>query len=262
VADRESKLVEALVTANRILTNEGILDVFGHISVRSERNPQEFLLSCSRSPAAVTALDIMRYRLDGSQVTKSTAKPYVERIIHGAIYQARSEVRAVCHGHSDGILPFAVTGDPIRPVIHVGTLFWNGVGWFDRYDKGGNMLVASPSEGRALAEALGPRRGVLLRNHGFVVVGANLTETVMAAIYLDKNACIQLEAARLGRPLYIEEDEASRGSKVFLMPSVQERAWGYWVARLPHGWCKEAGLAPARQPAHRRAAAKRSGARK
>lgn len=246
MADSESKLVETLVAANRILANEGTLDVFGHISVRSERNPEEFLLSCSRSPAAVAAPDILRYRLDGSQVTKSSSKPYVERIIHGAIYEARSDVRAVCHGHSDGILPFAVTGEPIRPVIHVGTLFWNGVGWFDRYDEGGNMLVASPSEGRALAEALGARRGVLLRNHGFVVVGANLAETVMAAIYLDKNACIQAQAARLGRTMFIEQDEASRGSKVFLMPSVQDRAWGYWVARLPQGWRKDAGFAASR----------------
>ena len=242
MADSESKLVHALVTANRILANEGILDVFGHVSVRSERNPQEFLLSCSRSPAAVTAKDIMRYRLDGSQITRSDAKPYVERIIHGAIYQARPDVLAVCHGHSDGILPFAATGEPVRPVIHVGTTFWNGVGWFDRYDEGGNMLVASAAEGRALAEALGARRGALLRNHGFVVVGSNLIAAVMAAIYLDKNASIQMQALRLGRPIYITEVEARRGSAVFESPGVQERAWGYWVAHLPHGWERDAGL--------------------
>ena len=210
--------------------------------MRSERNPEEFLLSCSRSPAAVAANDIMRYRLDGSQVTRSDAKPYVERIIHGAIYQARADVFAVCHGHSDGILPFAATGEPVRPVIHVGTTFWNGVGWFDRYDEGGNMLVASAAEGRALAEALGARRGALLRSHGFVVVGSNLIAAVMAAIYLDKNASIQMEAARLGRPIYISEDEARRGSAVFDSPGVQERAWGYWVAHLPRGWEREAGL--------------------
>jgi HCOMODA/2-hydroxy-3-carboxy-muconic semialdehyde decarboxylase len=242
MADTESKLVEALVTANRVLANEGILDVFGHISVRSRRNPDEFLLSCSRAPAAVTAPDIMRYRLDGSQITKSANKPYVERIIHGAIYQARSDVQSVCHGHSDGILPFAASGETIRPVIHVGTMFWNGVGWFDRYDQGGNMLVASPSEGSALAQALGPRRAALLRNHGFVVVGENITEAVMAAVYLDKNAEIQSNAARLGKVLFISEDEARRGSKVFQMPTVQERAWGYYVARLPRGWRKDAGL--------------------
>ena len=242
MADTETQLVEALVTANRILANEEILDAFGHVSVRSEGNPREFLLSCSRSPAAVRARDIMRYRLDGSPVTVTKEKPYVERVIHGAIYQARSDVRAVCHGHSDGILPFAVSGEAIRPVIHVGSLFWNGVGWFDRYDEGGNLLVSTASEGRALAEALGSRRAALLRNHGFVVAGANLSEAVMAAVYLDENARIQAAAARLGRIRILEEEEARRAAKVFLSPSVQERAWGYWVSRLPRGWRKDAGL--------------------
>jgi ribulose-5-phosphate 4-epimerase/fuculose-1-phosphate aldolase len=243
MADTERRLVEALVTANRILANEGILDILGHVSVRSERNPREFLLSCSRSPANVAARDIMRYRLDGSPVTKSTEKPYAERVIHGAIYQARSDVKAVCHGHSDGVLPFAATGETIRPVIHVGTMFWNGVGWFDAYDEGGNMLVSSAAEGRALAEALGARNAVLLANHGFAVAGASLVEAVMMAIYLEKNASIQSAAQRVGRPRFIARDDARRASKVFQSPTVQERAWGYWLARLPEGWRKSAGLA-------------------
>lgn len=243
MADSESKLVEALVTANRILANEGILDVFGHVSVRSERNPEEFLLSCSRSPQAVRACDIMRYRLDGSPITVTEERPYVERIIHGAIYQARRDVCAVCHTHSDGVLPFASSGEPIRPVIHVGTLFWDGVGWFDRYDEGGNLLVSTASEGRALAEALGARRAILLRNHGCAVVGENVTLAVMAAFYLDKNARVQWAAARLGRTLYLDPEEARRGAKVFQSALAQERAWGYWVSRLPKGWREEAGLA-------------------
>src|SRR3989337_263315 len=104
MTDSETPLVERLVTANRILANEGILDVFGHVSARSERNPQEFLLSCSRAPQAVCASDILRYRLDGSPVTETSKKHYVERVIHAAILQARPDVHAVCHRHSDGIL--------------------------------------------------------------------------------------------------------------------------------------------------------------
>jgi len=255
MADSETRLVEELVTANRILANEGILDVFGHVSVRSARNPQEFLLSCSRSPQAVRAADIMRYRLDGKQVTASKEKPYVERIIHGSIYQARSDVLAVCHTHSDGVLPFASSGEMIRPVVHVGTMFWDGVGWFDKYDEGGNLLVSTASEGRALAVALGSRRAVVLRNHGCAVVGESPPAAVMAAIHLDKNARVQLETARLGRTLFLDTEEARRGAKVFQSQPVQERAWGYWVARLPDGWRQAAGLATAK-PASRRDAAR------
>lgn len=240
--DTETNLVEQLVTANRILANEGIMDVFGHISVRSERNPEQFLLSCSRSPQAVRASDILRYRLDCTPVTETAEKHYVERVIHGGIYQVRPDVRSVCHTHSDGILPFAVSGEAIRPVIHMGTLFWNGVGWFEAYDQGGNLLVSSPTEGKALAESLGNRRAVLLKNHGCAVAAESVPAAVMAAIHLDKNARIQLESAHLGRTLFIEQDVARRGAQVFHSSLVQERAWGYWVARLPKGWETEAGL--------------------
>lgn len=245
MSDSETKLVEELVTANRILANEDIIDIFGHISVRSARNPQEFLLSCSRSPAAVTASDILRYRLDCSILTKTSEKQYAERVIHGAIFQARPEVQAVCHTHSEGILPFACTGEPIRPVIHVGTMFWKGVGWFEKYDKEGNMLVASVTEGKALAKSLGSRKAALLKSHGCVVAGNNLRETLMGAIYIDRNARVQLEAMRLGKPFYIEGEDARRGATVFEKEFVQDRAWGYWLARLPKGWEAAAGVSVA-----------------
>ena len=249
MSDTETKLVEQLVTANRILANEGILDVFGHVSVRSERNPEQFLLSCSRSPQAVRVSDIQRYRLDCTPAAETGRNHYVERVIHGGIYQVRPDVRAVCHTHSDGILPFAVSGEAIRPVIHMGTLFWNGVGWFESYDPGGNLLVSSSTEGKALADALGNRRAILLKNHGCAVVGESLPAAVMAAIYLDKNARIQMESARLGRTFFIETELGRRAAQVFHSALVQERAWGYWVARLPKGWEIEAGLSAAASPA-------------
>jgi len=242
MSDKEIKLVEALVTANRILAHEGIIDVFGHIAVRSEHNPKEFLLSCSRSPQAVTARDIMRYRLDGSAVTKTKERHYAERIIHAAILEARPEVHSVCHTHSDGILPFASSGETIRPVIHAGTLFWEGIGWFENYDQGGNLLVSSATEGKELAASLGSRRAALLKNHGCVVVGKSVPQAVLAAICLDKNARVQLETMRLGKTLFIDSEQGRRGAAVFESPLALERAWGYWLARLPKGWRTGAGL--------------------
>jgi len=244
--DSETHLVEELVTANRILANEGIIDVFGHISVRSERNPQEFLLSCSRSPAMVEKKDIMRYRLDCTPVTRTKERHYAERVIHGAIFQARPGIRSVCHTHSDAVLPFAVSGEPIRPVIHLGTLFWDGIGWFERYDEGGNLLVASAAEGKALADALGFRRAVVLRSHGCAVAGESVVLAVMAAIHLEKNARAQLEAMRLGKVLPIDPKLAEMGAKVFHSPLSQERSWNYWVGRLPKGWKTSAGLSRAK----------------
>ena len=244
MSDTETKLIEQLVTANRILANEGIMDVFGHISVRSERDPEQFLLSVSRSPQAVRASDIQRYRLDCSPLVEIKEKHYVERVIHGGIYRARPDVKAVCHSHSDGVLPFAVSGETIRPVIHMGTLFWEGIGWFDRYDQDGNLLVSTPSEGKALAESLGNCRAVLLKNHGCAVIGESVVAAVMAAIYLDKNAEIQLQSTIVGKPVFIEPELGRVASRVFHSPLIQERAWGYWMARLPKGWESDAGVPP------------------
>jgi ribulose-5-phosphate 4-epimerase/fuculose-1-phosphate aldolase len=242
MSDTETQLVEQLVTANRMLANEGIIDVFGHISVRSERNPQEFLLSCSRSPQAVTASDIMRYRLDGSPISETKERHYAERVIHAAILAVRPEINSVCHTHSDAVLPFAASGEQIRPVVHAGTLFWEGVGWFEKYDEGGNLLVASADEGRELASALGKRRAAVLKNHGCVLVGKSIPAAVMAAIHIEKNARVQLETLRFSKTFYIEGEEARRGAAVFDSPLSLERSWGYWLARLPHGWRADAGL--------------------
>jgi len=231
-----------LVTANRILANEGIFDAFGHISVRSKRNPNEFLLSCARPPLTVSARDITRYRLDGTPVTKGKVRSYVELIIHAAILEARPDVQSVCHTHSDSVLPFACSGKKIHPVIHPGTFLWKGVGWFEKYDKGGNLLVSTPSEGKALAGALGPLRAAVMRNHGCVVVGGSIPATVMAAIYFDKNARIQMESMRIGKPKYIERGEAKRAAAVFELPVSETRAWEFWVTRLPQGWHLQAGV--------------------
>ncbi len=243
MADSETQLVEPLVAANRILANEGIIDVLGHVSARSTRDSQEFLLSCSRSPHNVCAADIMRYRLDCTPVTQSSERPYAERMIHGAIYAVRPDVQAVVHTHSRNVLPFASSGVIIRPVIHAGTMFHDGVAWFDEYDAGGNLLVSTPTEGAALATALGQRSGVILRNHGCAVVGANLTLAVMAAFYLDENARVQMEATKLGRIIFIDAEEAQRAAKVFHSLLVQQRAWDYWLKRLPSNWRADADLA-------------------
>ncbi len=245
MSDTETKLVEQLVTANRILANEGIIDVFGHISARSERNPQEFLLSCSRSPQAVTANDIMRYKLDGTPVTETRERHYAERVIHGAIFEARPDVNSVCHNHSEGVLPFAASGEQIRPVVHAGTLFWEGVGWFEKYDEGGNLLVSSAQEGKELALALGSRRAAVLKNHGCVVIGKTIPAAVLAAIHMDQNAKVQLETMKIGKTLFIGPEEGRRGAAVFDSPLSLERAWGYWLARLPQGWRSAAGLSAA-----------------
>src|SRR5687768_781127 len=79
-----AELIEDLVTANRILATQGIVDSFGHVSIRHPDNPQCYLLSRSRAPERVETADIMEFTLEGDAVDPKGRKPYRERFIHGA----------------------------------------------------------------------------------------------------------------------------------------------------------------------------------
>ena len=111
--------VRDLVLANRILAREGVIDDFGHISIRHPENPNRYFLSRSRSPAIVTSDDIMEFTLDGEPVDAKGRSSYAERPIHGAIYMARSDVNCVAHHHPRSVLPFTVAPKQLRPLFHM-----------------------------------------------------------------------------------------------------------------------------------------------
>ena len=112
--------VRDLVVANRILAHEGVVDAYGHVSIRNPANPERFLLSCSRSPELVQQSDIMEFELDGSPAGYDHRQPYLERFIHGAVCEARPDINAVVHSHAEDVLPFGIAPTPLRPVIHSG----------------------------------------------------------------------------------------------------------------------------------------------
>ncbi|MBP1730756.1 MAG: hypothetical protein H6Q55_1185, partial [Deltaproteobacteria bacterium] len=140
-----------VVLANRILANEGVLDALGHVSLRNPDNPNTFFQARSLSPYEVTAKDILEIDLDGTVLTKTDMRPYSERIIHASILKARPEMNAVFHGHPASVIPFSVTGVPIRPVTHVGSFLYQGVPVYDDYEPGDGMLISSKQEGERIA---------------------------------------------------------------------------------------------------------------
>lgn len=186
----DSGLAEELVTANRILAAEGVLDAFGHVSVRHPDNPRVFVIGRSLSPEQMTAKDLQLFFLDGERADDDDRVPYSERAIHGAVYEARSDVQAVCHNHSPSVLPFSVTGVPLRPMMHTAALLGARVPVWDIRPVEGDtdMLVRTMVAGRSLAATLGSARVALMRGHGSVVAGSDLHEIVMTAIYMEQNA--------------------------------------------------------------------------
>jgi ribulose-5-phosphate 4-epimerase/fuculose-1-phosphate aldolase len=230
-------VIEELCVANRILSHEGVLDAFGHVSVRHPADPNRYLLARSRSPLLIEPDDILEYTLDSEPVKRTDAKLYSERVIHGCIYQARTEVMAVCHHHAPAVLPFCVSGKPIVPVFHLGATIGEQTPFWDQADEFGdtNLLVVKPEEGQSLARALGRHWVVLMRRHGATVVGTSLKELVSRSVFLCQNAEYQMKAYLLGAPAPLRPGEIKLAGSINAMPSVVARTWEYWSQRLQAG---------------------------
>jgi ribulose-5-phosphate 4-epimerase/fuculose-1-phosphate aldolase len=161
-------LLNDLVIANRILAHEQVVDAYGHVSVRHPEKPERFFLARSLAPELVTHDDIVELTLDGKPVREEKRSLYLERFIHGGIFEARPDVMAVVHAHAEDTLPYGlVSATPLRPVIHSGSFLGAYVPIWDIADKFGdtNMLVANVEQGQDLAKCLGERNVVLMRGH-------------------------------------------------------------------------------------------------
>ena len=226
-----------LVAANRILAHEGVLDAFGHVSIRHPERPDRYVISRSLGPELVTEADLQCFTLDGEQVGGAAGTAYAERAIHGALYEARPDVLAVCHNHAPSVIPFSVTGVPLRPIYHMAALLGHHVPTWDIAEEFGDtdLLVRTMEQGRSLARALGSGRVALMRGHGSVVAGGSLREVVWACVYMEENARLQAQAMALGDVRYLSPGEIDIMAQYQMDPRGNERAW--------HAWRKRVGLA-------------------
>ena len=241
--------------ANRMLANEGVLDAFGHVSIRHPTDPGRYLLSRSRSPAVIEPDDVLEFTLDSEPVAPPKVALYAERVIHGCIYQARPDVMAVCHHHAPAIMPFVIAGVPIVPVFHLGAAGGESVPFWNQRDEFGdtNLLVVKPEEGRSLARALAAHAAVLMNNHGATVVGGDLRQLVSRAIFMCQNAEYQLKAKLLGDVATLTAGETKLAGVINALPNVTNRTWEYWTQRLDR-----AGATPPRPRLRPKARARRS----
>src|SRR6202047_1093598 len=220
-------VVEELALANRILAHEGVLDAFGHVSMRHPTLADRYLLSRSRSPALIEPDDIQEFTLDSAPVRPAKAQLYAERVIHGCIYQARNDVMAVCHHHAPAVMPFCIAGKPIVPVFHLGAAMGEAAPFWDQHDEFGdtNLLVVKPEEGQSLAWTLGRHAAVLMNRHGATVVGGGLKELVARAIFLCQNAEYQMRALSLGAATPLHRGETKLAGAIGALPNVVGRTW-------------------------------------
>ena len=223
-----------LVIANRILAHEGVVDGFGHVSIRHPERPDRFFLSCSRSPQLVTLDDLMEFDLDCRPIDQRGRIMYNERPIHGGLYRARTDVAAVVHNHAYELIPFSVTDVRLRPLLHLAGPIGSDIPVWDIGAKFGetDMLVRNLDHAADLAACLGRNSVALMRGHGAAVVGGSLREAVYRAVYLMVNARMQMQAMQFARPIrFLTPDEIEKTSAMVATPVSLDRAWENWVQR-------------------------------
>jgi len=233
VAAPSRALIDDLVVANHILFDQGVVDAFGHISVRSDANPERFLLARNMAPGQVIADDIIEFTFDGEAVNARGRKVYLERFIHGEIYRRRPDVMAVVHSHSHSIVPLSVSKSArLRALFHMAGFVGTDTPVFEIREAGGpatDLLISNSALGKALADHFDGHDIVLMRGHGSTVVGRSIPHAVFRAVYAETNARYQLQAGALGDITYLTEDECR--ACVERIEAQMQRPWDLWKAQ-------------------------------
>jgi ribulose-5-phosphate 4-epimerase/fuculose-1-phosphate aldolase len=226
--------LKSLVAANRILAHEGIVDCYGHVSARNSESPARFFMSRSRSPELVDIDDILEFGSDGEAIERDTPPLYSERYIHAAIYGSRPDVQAIVHSHAYDMIPYGVTGIPLRPIFHSAARIGTEVPVWDisRCFGDTNLLVTNLEKGRDLARTLAGHRVVLMRGHGVTVVGSTLQNAVVTSIFAQVNARLQTLAMQMGPITYLTPGELTRaGDMEAKRQASADRTWEYFKRR-------------------------------
>jgi len=223
----DENLLDDLVAANRILAEYGVIDAYGHVSIRSPDDPKRFFLARAIAPETVQREDILEYDLDAHALDARGRESVSERFIHSEIYRVRPDVIAVVHNHSPSVVPFSVTGVKMRALFHMASFIGDGLPNFEirKAKKGSDLLVRTPQLGVALAKTLGKKPAALMRGHGSVVTGENLQRAVGRSIYLEMSARMQMQAMMLSRNItFLDAAEVKASAPV----QDYKRAWPLW----------------------------------
>ena len=223
--------IRELVDANHILFDQGVVDGFGHVSVRHPDRSDRFLLARSMAPALVTERDVLEFDMEGAAVEEGGPAAYLERFIHSEIYRRRGDVHAVVHSHSPSVVPFGVVkAARLQPMFHMCGFLGGSTPVFEIRDfagDGSDLLISNKQLGAALAQSLGRGPAVLMRGHGSTVVGSNLRQAVFRAVYTEVGARLQTEAMRLGPVTYLTEEETIATTNT--IGTQIDRSWYLWL---------------------------------
>src|SRR5215472_14411366 len=236
--DPDEARIDDVITASHILTNEGILDSFGHVSARSAKNPEHFYMPRAMPPALVSRADIVEIGPDCKPIAADAPRLNGERYIHCQVYKARSDVQSVIHTHDLAVIPFGLAGVSLKPVVAQARFLPPETPLFEVRDANGSakkrgMLVINAPLGDALAKRLGMNPVVLMRGHGDTIVGRSVREATVRTIYTHIDA--QAQSAALALSPHITVMDAAELAFNATENFDADRPWQNYKSRLPAG---------------------------
>jgi ribulose-5-phosphate 4-epimerase/fuculose-1-phosphate aldolase len=217
---------EKLVTACRILDKAGVLDDFGHFSVRCGDGNQ-MLMNPAMAPGQVSVEDLLLLDLNGAKIA---GEKRIERemVLHLAIYRRRPDVMAIAHTHSPMVVTLSIAGIKLKAVENMGAvIFPSEVPLYDRYG-----LVLDFDQANEVAEMMGSNNIIVLRGHGNIVAGASIEETCMTAFYTERCAGFQYRAVLIGGAFPFPEKNRKKMRKDFSDVKTMKRSWNYFEGML------------------------------
>jgi ribulose-5-phosphate 4-epimerase/fuculose-1-phosphate aldolase len=199
---RKQRLAAAFRLFARFGYDEGVA---GHITVRDPERPDCFWVN----PFGVyfghiRASDLILVDDRGEVIEGAYPVNTAAFAIHSRVHAARPDVIAAAHSHSMHGKAWSSLGRPLDPITQDACAFYEDHAVFDDY----TGVVYETSEGDRIAQALGSRKAVILRNHGLLTVGKSVEEAVWWFITMDRSCQAQLLAEAAGKPTQIEHEAA------------------------------------------------------
>jgi len=221
----EKDLREQLATCTRIFAMQGMIGVFGHVSVYQPETKRVFITpGMGSDKGSLRAEDMLITDLDGKPLEGREGPP-VEWPIHTALHGARADAVAVAHLHTPYATLFAIAKREFRPVTLQGAVFNDGVPLYPEA-----QLITNPERGHSLLKVIGEKRAVLLRGHGIVVAGQNLQEVLFASLVLEDDAKKTMQAATLSEVGTISPEECRAFGAEIALERRAQRAWNYFCS--------------------------------
>lgn len=236
----EDTLREKLATCTRIFAMQGLLGLFGHISIYQPENKRVLISPGLGSDKATMRPDqLLVIDLSGGAI-EGEGPPPIEWPIHTALHGARKDALAVAHLHPPYATLFSIAKREFKPVTLQGALFGAGIPVYR-----GAHLIMTPERGQQILKVIGDNRALLLRGHGTVVVGRDIEEALFASLILEDDARKAMQSATLGEWDYLTPQECREFEAEIDVQRRAHRAWSYLV-KLESRWDRQpaTGLAP------------------